>query len=1281
MTNHLIVRAQYVNNHLIITSDDAAVNDDLLIKQKIALLAKEIFSAADSDKLNKQINFYFNENKITAVIKKNNKLSEYNLSANINVLQRAEELAQLISKIKSNHLETSKESNQRTPFFLLKNSLVSILFRWIERSYLYTFTLEPQVDGITHSFFENSVNEINMKVRWRTSHQFLSNTVDELYRQYNEGRKDELFSRDELYQLISKKLEKSFSSHFFAITHTIINKEEMKVLRNERKLFEAISLLQKCKNEEEIQEADRYWSETIDRIPALDFPIEQLALTESNIQTEKKLILSWDRILKDLREKGGLNKIDDDKKQPAELIKQIRFADAYIHACQLLPKEFRDIFQEFHVLDTQRIESFIHKQPNIFELKSIARNQLGKKREEVFLKCIRPIIDKKEEELLAKHLDFLPILQMIADPNSKEINDLVDEMEKSLAKEITMDVREKLDLTREKLIDFLIFDFERIGIEYYLISNAQILHLRQKRESLTIKNQQTEQINQQMNEAIALHSKINEIDTKLKKSNPLNIEEKKSTLLNDYQQLTINLNALKEEIFENVSILDFPIDALVKPTITLSNQNLMIDLWGTLIKKMEDFRSKSTDADGQIHFKMKVLKRLFLNLSTPSKFKYQIGMQLDRFDKPKDEAIEWMNLVYQTANQEGAGIAQWRQDIQKIQLSGIRFDQLAAMPITSTNADLAFDLWSHLLNESLKPFESDLEWIQSTKFMKNLDAEKVKKYEEALFCHENLLEALRNITDPLMIEKIQPLFGLADKVISLKVKNQIISASKTLFPLDKTLELTPVELIIGDVQTKTSPSKELYRKKEDKQLNPYEIQGLLLLTKALASIECRKESLLSTEETKQLEEFIHTARKSGKKSQILKSKLDEMVKINTSDILSTIKNKILGIDDHPYKHIPYGISMHAVEIILGVTKESKYDNQVKILADKLENILDKIDKGESVPIDEKMTYKELGTLTKSINRSNLLVHLKDVITNENNPFNTFNQNSKRAQGLFVRLNQKLNEQAAYRDGDLLTEIGTKEHAFWDHRTTSIEFLQFKLVSPFSHAATIYIEKNQNGKSQIKLSEVLGEYRQNDFQFKDAICSEVWQLDVSKMILEKEKNFLRKAYGNDWNKMIQEKYESLVNNIHKNKNKQFNDLKNSWVRRFEAGKADYILGSHVRKGETEFKLLAKQILGETKDKEDHLDEMICSEFVTSTTLVALFQLNQQLSQEVGDYLINNKQREEGERIKREENILELPISSKEDLSRVHPGRMIDLFKKKQCIKHLDPPAIIQEVVRH
>ena len=120
-----------------------------------------------------------------------------------------------------------------------------------------------------------------------------------------------------------------------------------------------------------LHEAQEKWKEKIDGMAILDIPLEKLAHVPMNLYTEDSLAYAWEIILTELIEQGHL-KESEEPQDPAEVIKKARYADAYLQAKQLLPKDLKIVLEALtDDIDTQKLQAFIWSQPQAADFKSL----------------------------------------------------------------------------------------------------------------------------------------------------------------------------------------------------------------------------------------------------------------------------------------------------------------------------------------------------------------------------------------------------------------------------------------------------------------------------------------------------------------------------------------------------------------------------------------------------------------------------------------------------------------------------------------------------------------------------------------------------------------------------------------------------------------------------------------------------------------------------------------------------------------------------------------------
>ena len=610
---------------------------------------------------------------------------------------------------------------------------------------------------------------------------------------------------------------------------------------------------------------------------------------------------------------------------------------------------------------------------------------------------------------------------------------------------------------------------------------------------------------------------------------------------------------------------------------------------------------------------------------------------------------------------------------------------LAKMPLTPLNEELVANLWKGLIMQCLA--EGELESIDFS--AKEDELNRVERYASQYLAIRNFLAATADPKLQLLKSELDHAEASVEDMEKQSFDERLKAfigqqAEKRL--AEKELLETPVAgLLFGSIQNPPAPTALKAKKKEVEPFDPYEIENLKLLTKALELAKTSSKQAITEEEKDQIYAFVAFAKENSPLSKSLNGKLSALTDRKALGMKASFKEMVLGMaseDIRPFKKIPYGISQEAVELAMTLSYNFKTPELFAPLVERLESVMAKIESGQDISADEKFTRRELGLLQKCAklarnseeNEKGVLARLEQLGVLERDPALEKLQKLSNQTQMLLELAQKVfASQIDYQDGDLVANVGRQKLEIAGRKPNGEEEIHFRLVTPYCHGAKIFKE---NGK--VMQSHVVGNYLQNEFTLSEELYSEVWRLDVSSLMPKEIHDSLKDLYGDDWQTVVQKKYQAIENHIQQNKKGQFNDLKNPWERRISAGKADYLWGGHRRKEERDFEKLADKMLAETAVQEERMTIMICSEFVTKTTLAALVKLNRELSQELGDHLIKKGETEKGEQLKVQRNVFELPYSKKERLKYVHPGRMIDLLADRRCVKQIAKPKIIGQL---
>ncbi|MDZ5762384.1 hypothetical protein Cyrtocomes_00763 [Candidatus Cyrtobacter comes] len=211
---------------------------------------------------------------------------------------------------------------------------------------------------------------------------------------------------------------------------------------------------------------------------------------------------------------------------------------------------------------------------------------------------------------------------------------------------------------------------------------------------------------------------------------------------------------------------------------------------------------------------------------------------------------------------------------------------------------------------------------------------------------------------------------------------------------------------------------------------------------------------------------------------------------------------------------------------------------------------------------------------------------------------------------------------------------------------------------YDHSAILNKEK--------KLSHILGNYREDEFVSKKIIFSDIFRIDIEKLL---NKEILKKAQktfsDDDLNEKVNQIYKESYDEIDKD---SFEYTKNSDTKRKEAGMNSYSLKNNrlskdalnrdsvfhkpSTKIQKKFKDIHKGFFGIDGELPD---QMICSEFTAKIVLSCLIQTNIKLCSEF--------------ELKSGKNAITIPFTDTKQLDLMMPDQLIDSLKRAGCVERV------------
>ena len=187
-----------------------------------------------------------------------------------------------------------------------------------------------------------------------------------------------------------------------------------------------------------------------------------------------------------------------------------------------------------------------------------------------------------------------------------------------------------------------------------------------------------------------------------------------------------------------------------------------------------------------------------------------------------------------------------------------------------------------------------------------------------------------------------------------------------------------------------------------------------------------------------------------------------------------------------------------------------------------------------------------------------------------------------------------------------------------------------------------------------------------------LYSDIYQIDASVLIPDKQKSKLELAFGRDWQETVNGIYKDIEREIHDGTVRKISSLSASpESEQHKIGLASLIpfgLG-HKQFSENDFNKIHEQVFGEFYKQGQH--NLLCSEFVAHTTIAALVELNNRVSAKLADKGI----------IPEQGPIVKIPVGKHENLHRMHPDRLLSALKKANCVKQVAINPTIAKYFKH
>lgn len=227
----------------------------------------------------------------------------------------------------------------------------------------------------------------------------------------------------------------------------------------------------------------------------------------------------------------------------------------------------------------------------------------------------------------------------------------------------------------------------------------------------------------------------------------------------------------------------------------------------------------------------------------------------------------------------------------------------------------------------------------------------------------------------------------------------------------------------------------------------------------------------------------------------------------------------------------------------------------------------------------------------------------------------------------------------------------------------------KVTHAYEHTASMQLESSAENPEQKTLQQSHLTYRgvknQDEADFESLLYTDLYLLDVTKLIPESEHHKLEAIYGEHWKQLLNALYGLCERKVHDDMiatRLEFRPLKDvkSYVK---AGAESTFLHGPLSQLGTSFHSQLDKAMNRVDDKGK--TRMLCSQYTAYTTALALERLNQQVLE-----MTQTHNKTSAQQVKFKDGPIKPPFPKHQKMAMMHPGKLFKLLDKKGCLEKIE-----------
>lgn len=427
------------------------------------------------------------------------------------------------------------------------------------------------------------------------------------------------------------------------------------------------------------------------------------------------------------------------------------------------------------------------------------------------------------------------------------------------------------------------------------------------------------------------------------------------------------------------------------------------------------------------------------------------------------------------------------------------------------------------------------------------------------------------------------------------------------------------------------------------------------------------EEALERENLERLESKTQISVKDLKAMQLLEAQLDEESLIEKADrikVQKMLKSMIGNMDMNVKLNSLYSFrkkeSAIGAELITALRNLSYETRHLSTIGPEMERIWNNFNSPHEKAEHEKLSLEELGAL---VGLAKLYETLKKYENKQlfkgSATLTKLYENLTRAHTIISHLDATLEQQFKFPVGSIVLDHGERKARVVGRSLNSFDRFMGSVFLKYDHAAAGIVKEKVNLRSHL-----YPRYGKDKFGLLEFAYSDVYHLNLKKLIKRDTQKLLKEHLGEDWLAELEKKYSIIERKMHDSeimgRYSAEVDLKTclSALARgvIPGGNKAFYFWDHTRAN------VRDEILGRNhwEDSMPTNARILCSDFVGKTLIAAVKELDDKIREQLHEMGVENIPCP----------VIRSPISKKENLQALTPNRLLEALEERRAVDRVE-----------